>query len=76
MGQFENGPSEICERQLLKNFKFFKGCLPQISLGPFSNTMSMITLKKTTTTKKTPQQQQVYGLQLSSISIKTLIMDI
>ena len=75
MGQFKNGPREICERQLLKNFKFFKGCLPQISLGPFSNTMSMITLKKTTTTKKTPQQQ-VYGLQLSSISIKTLIMDI
>ena len=76
MGQFKNGPREICERQLLKNFKFFKGCLPQISLGPFSNTMSMITLKTTTTTKKTRQQQQVYGLQLSSISIKTLIMDI
>ena len=36
---FKNGPSEICGRQPLKNlkchFKFFKGCLPQILLGPF-----------------------------------------
>ena len=45
---FKNGPSEICGRQPLKNlkwygllkqtiphFKFFKGYLPQILLGPF-----------------------------------------
>ena len=33
---FKNGPSEICGRQ---PFKFFKGCLPQISLGSFLNTL-------------------------------------
>ena len=38
---FKNGPSKTCGRQPLKNlnwyghFKFFKGCLPQILLGPF-----------------------------------------
>ena len=46
---FKNGPSEICGRQPLKNifclsrpyhFKFFKGRLPQISLGPLLNTFS------------------------------------
>ena len=47
-------PSKICGRQPLKNlkgygllkrtnhFKFFKGCLPQILLGPFLNTLSCI----------------------------------
>ena len=44
---FKNGPREVCRRQPLKNlkwyhFKFFKGCLPQISLGPFLNTLSQI----------------------------------
>ena len=42
---FTNGPSKICGRQPLKKlkgygpftFKFFKGCLPQILLGPFLN---------------------------------------
>ena len=49
---FKNGPSEICGIPPLKNlkavfhkicfsrpyhFKFFKGCLQQISLGPFLN---------------------------------------
>ena len=34
---FKNGPSEICERQ-----PFFKGCLPQVSLGSFVNTLSQI----------------------------------
>ena len=41
---FKNAPSKICGRQPLKNlkclkrpyhFKIFKGCLPQISFGPF-----------------------------------------
>ena len=42
---FKNGPSKICGRQPLKNpFKFFKGCLPQILLGPFLNTLSQISL--------------------------------
>ena len=39
---FKNGPSKICERQNSKNLKclkFFKGCLSQISLGPFLNTL-------------------------------------
>ena len=45
-------PSKICERQPLKNlkvclnrsypFKFFEGCLPQVLLGPFLNTLSNI----------------------------------
>ena len=48
---FKNGPSEICGRQPLKNlnrydllnyFKYFKGCLPQISRGPFLNTLSPV----------------------------------
>ena len=54
---FKNGPSEICGRQPLKNlvmvclnrpyhFKFFKGCLPQISLGPFLNTLSHLFLQQ------------------------------
>ena len=35
---FKNGPSKICGRQPLKNLKeFFKGCFPQILLGPFLN---------------------------------------
>ena len=55
----KNGPNKICGRQSLKNlegyglfkgqpFKFFKGCLPQILLGPFLNTLSwMVFLKDT-----------------------------
>ena len=51
---FKNGPSKICGRQHLKNskgygllkrpyvFKFFKGCLHQILLGPLLNTLSQI----------------------------------
>ena len=48
---FKNGPSKICGRQPLKNLKghglykqitlrMFKGCLPQILLGPFLNALS------------------------------------
>ena len=49
---FKNGPTNICGRQSLKNrrdmvclgrpyyFKFFKGCLPQILLGPFLHTLN------------------------------------
>ena len=45
---FKNGPSKICGRQPLKNlviwsalhFKFFKGCLPKILVGPFLNTLT------------------------------------
>ena len=33
---FKNGPRKIF------NFKFFKGCHPQILLGPFLNTLSHI----------------------------------
>ena len=51
---FKNGPNKICRRQLLRNlkgygllkqtisFQIFKGCLPQILLGPFLNTLSQI----------------------------------
>ena len=53
---FKNGPSKIRGRQPLKNlnwhgllnrpyhFKFFKGCLPQILLDPFLNTLSQMQL--------------------------------
>ena len=47
---FKNGPSKICGRQPLKNlkwpyqFKFFKGCLPQVLLGPFLNTLTQMKL--------------------------------
>ena len=46
---FKNGSSKICGRQPLKNskwhhFKFFKGCLPQVLLGPFLNTLTQIFL--------------------------------
>ena len=51
---FKNGPSKICGRQPFNNwsdmvclsrayhFKFCKGCLPQIFLGPFLNTLPQI----------------------------------
>ena len=47
---FKNGPSKICGRQPLTKFaqsrpytlKSFKGCLPQILLGPFFNTLTHI----------------------------------
>ena len=42
----KGGPSKICGRQPLKNlkwnFKFFKGCLPQILLGPLLNILSQM----------------------------------
>ena len=53
---FKNGQSENCGRQPLKNFKgydplrqtiiiqIFKGCLPQILLGPFLNTLTYLML--------------------------------
>ena len=46
---FKNGPSKICGRQPSKNLKgyglqIFKGCLPQILLGPFLNTLTQIRL--------------------------------
>ena len=45
---FKSGPSKICGRQPLKNlnfhFRFLKGCLPQILLGPSFNTLSHFTV--------------------------------
>ena len=42
----KDGPSKICGRQPLRNlkwkFKFFKGCLPQILLGPLLNILSQM----------------------------------
>ena len=40
---FKDGPIKICGRQPLGrpyHFTFFKGCLPQILLGPFLNTLT------------------------------------
>ena len=46
---FKNGPSKICGIQLSRphHLKFFKGCCPQILLGPFLNTLihMLVTLK-------------------------------
>ena len=45
---FKNGPSKICGRQPLKQtmpLQFFKGCLPQVLLGPFLNTLTYLCLK-------------------------------
>ena len=39
---FKNRPSKVCRRQ--NKVKFFKGCLPQILLGPRLNTLSHIEL--------------------------------
>ena len=49
---FKNGPSEVCGRLSkvwsnavglnIYNFKFFKGCLTEILLGPFLNTLFQI----------------------------------
>ena len=36
---FKNGPSKICGKQTI-SLQFFKGCLPQISLDLFLNTLS------------------------------------
>ena len=50
---FKNRPSKILGRQpylkcygLLYQLKLFKGCLPQVLLGPFLNTVSQIFQKK------------------------------
>ena len=52
MGQiYKSAPSKICGKQPIKNlsgmvclyhFKIFKGCLPQILLGPFLNNLTHI----------------------------------
>ena len=47
---FKNEPSKICGRQPLKSylkltiyhFNLFRGCLPQILLGPFLNTLTQL----------------------------------
>ena len=44
---FKNGPSKICGRQSIclsgpYHFKFFKGCLLQILLGPSLNTLTSL----------------------------------
>ena len=64
---FNNGPSKIYGRELLKNlkgyvclsrpypFKFCKGCLPQILLGSFFNTLFHLTpFKEVTLTSDKP----------------------
>ena len=56
---FKNGPSKIYERESLKYlkgydllkadwpypFKYFKGCFPQILLGPFLNALSQTVVR-------------------------------
>ena len=41
---FKNGPSKICLGRPY-HFNFFKGCLPQILLGLFLNTVTHILMK-------------------------------
>ena len=40
----KNGPSKICGKQPLKNLRWY-GCLTQILLGPFLNTLIHVLLK-------------------------------
>ena len=40
---FKNGLSKVCGSRPY-HFKFFKGCLPQILLGPFLNTLTYMNL--------------------------------
>ena len=40
---FKNGPSKIGKGRPY-HFKIFKGCLPQVLLGPFSNTLTQLKL--------------------------------
>ena len=45
--EFKNGPSKICGSDMVclgrpHHFKFFKGCHPQILVGPFLNTLTHI----------------------------------
>ena len=53
---FKNGLSKNLGRQRSEhtedsdNFKFFKGCPPQILLGPFLNTLTIYTLRQITRT--------------------------
>ena len=61
---FKTGLSKICGRQPLKNlrgyglFKFFKGCLPHILLGPFLKTLShFITRNEILIVKMTAMKQ-------------------
>ena len=52
----QNGLSKNLGRQRSEhtedsdNFKFFKGCPPQILLGPFLNTLTIYTLRQITRT--------------------------
>ena len=41
---FKNGPSKICGRQSKQtiSLQFFKGCVPQILLAPFLNTLTQL----------------------------------
>ena len=60
---FKNGPSKICGRKPLKiwsdvvclgkpyHFKFYKGWVSQILLGPFLNTLFQIYLRISTGSK-------------------------
>ena len=53
---FKNGLSKNLGRQRSEhtedsdNFKFFKGCPPQILLGPILNTLTIYTLRQITRT--------------------------
>ena len=42
---FKNGPSKICGQPLSRPcpLRLFKICLPEVSLGPFLNTLSIYT---------------------------------
>ena len=70
----KNGSSKTCGRQHLRNlnhFKFFKGCLLQILLGPFSNTLSHFIIVETLIVKYFPLKSFKY---FESVLICTLFV--
>ena len=64
---FKNGPSKIYGRSPLKFFKFFKGCLQQILLGLFLDTLSHM-LQPSEGMGKTHQIRRDFYHQLDQIT--------
>ena len=74
---FKNGPSKICGRQSLKKvkrygllsryipFKIFKGCLPQMLLGPFLSTLSHISIDRNYPSRHRTLFQRLYVYETS-----------
>ena len=80
---FKNGPNKICGRQPLKSlkqyvlpyhFKFFKGSLPQILLGPLLNALTQMFMEFRTVFRKISVMELIFSkiarVEISAISMK------